>query len=1513
MKHIFRSLALALLLLVLAQTSVFSQQSYQLPADGKDFWVGYMYPSYNKVGNASTDGFYGAFVLVSSYTDNFIQLSYFDKQSGVEKPSGRYKILARTGIQIPLSIQEVRNQDSGDVAEFNACHITADHPINVEFFSSGACSGGSFLPITTAGLGKRYVIASYNDNPDGELGLLGGYLGPRELEKSLGFFEIIAPFDGTSVTIIPNSTTLGGDHSGFHSGKHPSFPKESPYVVSLRRGQTYLVKSSGSSPDDDISGSIVESNLPVAVIAGHENASIGGVSGRGLEGRDFMVEQMYPYDMWDSVGYVMIPLADSQPADPNSYDGVGENYRVYCWDSVGATVNMTDGCIGSGIILQAGRLAQPPPERFGVTCPVDFQSSNGKKFTVMMYDQRNFATTAPYPAPSMVTVIPMSRWRTSFLWYVPTNKFETLQAYYVNIIAPTPDFDKGIVGSYNGGAIKPIKSVISLTKQWKILPNHPGFSGVQFKLSPGSYYATGPHPFMVYNFGFRALDPNFDLGDFDGDDFFFSYGLPVGVSLGTGISHMRITVDTFCSYWNICAHDSTFGLANRGIKSVTLLYDPTQDIIKTDPKPAKVFYNTRLDDSLDPGYPSFNTNEINFTGEDSDVCFKVLVNKATDSAYAPVFIVDDQGNAIIVDLYYKPPFVELTPDSGRFLHIPIGKDTCQSFLFYNKGLIVVSNDTIIKFNNVTNKNDTIVNKNVKHHVGKTFTVSSDKLKRGNPTFTVSKTVPSLPADIKPGDSLWITACFSAKDSLTQRDTIMLVNDCFTSPIDLVGKGAIPLIVAGNRDFGNVIVDSTKCDTVSVRNVGDADFTLTTDWVLHNTKNFNFIDSTRLPIIMKPGQVVYLTFCYTPHAEQLDTTVQNWGTTEQDPYKHAIKDSSLLRGRGVKSGFVWDRTVQEQSVTCDDSTVVRVYLFNNATGLGSPNAHVDSVIVVPAPDTDPGEFHMLRNQLGYTPLGNYDLKPGDSTWVDVVFKANLAKPWPQKYADRHMQLIAVNRKLEQDQIIDFTGHVLYAAAQPNPTILNYGNVALNLTNTRSFRLCDTGTAPLVIESITKITYPITNVLDQNGKAISPGDSIQPGQCIDVQIEAALSNYIDTSVVLNFNFRTSCPQPVQETLQIAASFVNPSNTGHPFEPTYLNCRNLVDSIQARNLGTTDLTLEKIELINQNPPSPPAAQQFSFADGTQTLLVGKVYHRGQRFNYLVKFNPTIEGPVSDSVLCTWDSLDVLTGKVVKKLYSGNILTGIGKLERNEVSPLQANPSAVYNTTTGSVIDVPINLLSTLPAGAQAFGITFQVTYRQDLLDYIPNPNYDGSLTPVPGTPTVVPDGNGNETVTYSLSSPVPITTLKPIVTMHFRLMVAKDYYSTIAVSNAVFWGTGPTDTLCYVINKVDTALFDPNPLCGDSTLRGYLNKNLPTKIIGITPNPATESGTPIVTYEVMGAKVPLTIELFNALGDRIRIVEKGVPHEIGQYNLPIGAKNLPSGMYVIRITSPTSVESSQFVIQK
>jgi hypothetical protein len=988
MKHF-----IILLLLVILPVAAFSQVN----SDGKDFWIGYVPPSYTKVAAPPTSGFQSASLLISSYTDNIVSIYFFDRLTGLEQNVyPYYTVSARTAIQVSLPSYMVKPNDTGDVAEYIAVHVVSKKPIKVEFFSTGACGGGSYLAASTATLGRKYVIASYGNNPANLAGPTGGTYAPAAQEISHGFFEVTAPYDSTIVTITSNSTTMGG-HPGYQSGANHTAPKIIPYNVMLMRGQCYVVRSASADSTDDISGSIVESSKPVAVIAGHENAALGGLSNRSLEGRDYMVEQMYPATVWDSTGYVMTPLKDSQPADATLFDGIGENYRTFSDKT--ACINLTLGSVSGPTPMSTSKLAQPPPERFGVTEPVNFESCNGAKFSVMMYDLRNFASSAPYPAPSMITVIPISRWKTSYLWYVPSNKFEILQGYYVDVIAETTDLNattNGLVASFNGGQIKPIKQSLNLETQWKgSIPNHPDLTGARFKVNPGCYYVHAPHPFMVYNYGFRGLDPDFNLGDFDAEDFFFSYGCPTGFSVPADTSNFHVKVDTGCGSWNVCVTDGSVNGVPRHITEVDLIDDATNDVYNLGPITYK---NCSFDNSLDPNH----INSLLFSTTDTSVCFKVFVSKANDTAFAPLYIVDDQGSATVVYLHYKTQMFKLTPDSGRYLSVNFENhtDSCKSYVLKNTAI----------FDSLNKKANPLQ-------------VNSAVLTQKNPHYSLSS-LPTLPATLYAGDSVVFTACFTPTDTTTQLDTILISAGCNNLPIDLAGNAAIPVIYASDHDFGAVFVDSTKCDTVGVTNIGSVPFTLTKNWVLDNfDPAFSFsafgtnfpktFGSNDLPITLTPKQKVLLSFCYSPTAEQSDTTTQFWGTSLEAPYQHSNKDFSKLSGRGVRSGFVWDRKQQvfylDQNLQVTSDTQ-RVWLVN-ISNLSTP---VDSVFLS---GPDASDFKMIKNKLGFNPLTTFNIPASDSIWVDVAFIPDLTKV--PKFADRHATLTAASSG-ETSQTIDLVG-------------------------------------------------------------------------------------------------------------------------------------------------------------------------------------------------------------------------------------------------------------------------------------------------------------------------------------------------------------------------------------------------------------------------------------------------------------------------------------------------------------
>src|ERR1044072_2364594 len=110
MKHLAGKFLIALLVLLSAQ-ALYSQ-TLSLPGDGKDFWVGYMYPSYNKVANPTTEGFYGASLLISTYSDNQVQVWYFNRSTGVEIQAQQFSIPARTGKQVPIDLTSVKMDDA---------------------------------------------------------------------------------------------------------------------------------------------------------------------------------------------------------------------------------------------------------------------------------------------------------------------------------------------------------------------------------------------------------------------------------------------------------------------------------------------------------------------------------------------------------------------------------------------------------------------------------------------------------------------------------------------------------------------------------------------------------------------------------------------------------------------------------------------------------------------------------------------------------------------------------------------------------------------------------------------------------------------------------------------------------------------------------------------------------------------------------------------------------------------------------------------------------------------------------------------------------------------------------------------------------------------------------------------------------------------------------------------------------------------------------------------------------
>jgi hypothetical protein len=835
--------------------------------DGRDFFLGMLYPSYNTIMSSTLRQYFQVFAFVTTYYDNKITVAYYDDQ-GKESNPVNYSIPAKRSVKILLDVNAMKMKTDEEKAAYKSCHITSKYPVTIQYMSIGACSGGSYLALPVPGLGRKYIVASYNDNP-GNGAYFGDGSGVTTFEKSAGEFEIVATENNTKVTITSTTKTIGG-HTGVRSGANANGTQH-PYSITLSRGECYLVKSDGEDDNADISGSLIESTKPVAVIAGHENANLGGAGNYNLEARDFMIEQMVPVELWDSVGFISIPLKEGSPS---SDEGVGDNYRIYSYDTTGSHIHITTAEKSGGVDMLGARFNDPIPEFRDAILPVTIGTTNGKKISVMQYDERSQPDNFPFPAPSMMTVIPQSRWKYSYDLYVPGNEsFAAAQDYYINVLTKYYGTDY-IHFTFNGGNVQTLSS---LTKAG----GFNSINGSQYKLQPGSYHFYNSDPFMIYSYGMRVVSINQEIGDNTGDDFFFEYALPAGMKLSTGIeAPIQITVDTLCTSWRIHLQDSN--KINGGIKEIFLLDDPegiyySYGYGHQDAK----YKNVRLDISLDP----LNNGYFNPDLQNKDTfSFYLNINDPLLEAFAVIVIIDNLGNARLLDLHQNAPGISFStspipinkPDSIVLLPIKIGESICTSFVFKNL--------------NTTNEINPVE-------------ITSAIFKHPESGFSIA-TFPHIPIKLYPSsqygyynDSLLLNLCFTPNDSLRHYDTLIVSSNCFSIPIVLEAKGMTGLIEAEDANFGTVVIGDTAYKNIEVKNIGGASFSLLKLPIIDATETYSFERNSKLqfPLIIKSGQTINFKLSYHPQQIGIDTQRILWPSNLDMKYSGSIKNYSILRG------------------------------------------------------------------------------------------------------------------------------------------------------------------------------------------------------------------------------------------------------------------------------------------------------------------------------------------------------------------------------------------------------------------------------------------------------------------------------------------------------------------------------------------------------------------------------------------------------------------------------------------
>jgi hypothetical protein len=1002
--RVLRAFRYALLLLLGAfGMSIATSASAQVGTTslGTDFWIGMM-PNWTTPAENIR-------VFVASGTDNEVHCDFYGG-SGQPVDTRKATIKANdvfTFFQYATALAEERVPEK---VEYKAIHVYSKNPIAVYAITNSGATTDSYLGLPIQSLGTEYLASCYYDDHYN-----------FGLPWLAGEFLIIAPYDDTHVTIHDVRCATRSDDAGTLSHQQGD-----TWQVSLQKGQTYLVQSTGLNyGDDDLTGTLITSDKPVGLISGHQRTSI--PIGATNDSKDHLCEMYPPVDRWGSEYYDM-PMAG----------------RTICGDYIRLIAGEDNVIISENgnRIAQLGKKGDFVDRTF-ITDPVVYKSVDGqgnptgKKFLVvqMAYSEHEGGDPG-LGDPFAIIMTPREQFQTRILFRCPNNNASGpggSYTHYATFITLTDSVNKirlndKSVTSYNVVGRTPIPGT--------------NMSAIRIKAlsSNAAYLATCGAPFALYLYGFTDVE---------------SYGHPAGMALRVvtpdPIAPAEVR-DSACGTFTVQLQEirhqkpvGKFDFEDSRINEVAMITDAGD--LRWD-KPSVNF-----DFAFDPAHP--------FAPGDSIAYYTLKVQDLTQDGYAAVWAVDRAGNDTLYEYNYFAPKVTMTPDEkpDLFQPVTVSKDSCRTFVFRNISVGDLNITGIDVLGSAT--------------AGK-FTVNPSGIKQL----------------MKPNDSLVFTVCFNPSDTVISDDTLLVQTECVPFRYALEGRGVTPIILADNLDFGGVAVGDTSCKDLKIKNIGNAPLVIDKNWVLKYSAQFFFRDASALPVTIQPGETRTFNFCYAPSAPKSDTAQQDWGTNVLAPFEHMKKDTSILSGYGLQPGLNWDRQTEGFTVECADTLMQRVYLVNPSIGSNGTDVLINKVQIEGPDAAEftltDNELHYLP--LENTP--QWPLPKDSRIWIDVTFKPDMTKGYRLRNAKIVAYGEGKgNSSMTFQPELPVTGTIRHSEIRITPPSHNFGVVVPGTLLSTDFWIHNDGDTDLVLGTLNVAggNYSVTGYT--LGQKLAPGDSIK----------------------------------------------------------------------------------------------------------------------------------------------------------------------------------------------------------------------------------------------------------------------------------------------------------------------------------------------------------------------------------------------------------------------------------------
>lgn len=357
-----------------------------------------------------------------------------------------------------ITLPETSMVTTNETIEQKGIHITSNDEVTVYGLSIKEYTSDCFLALPVDILSTQYIAMSYPNmtwyTPDA---------------STLSQFSIVSPYNNNQVTITPSAITLNGSQAGV------------PFEVTLNKGETYQVRTQMSSaPDVDLTGSVIQSSLPVTLLSGNSCASVPA----DYSACDIILEQIPPVSTWGN-NFVTYPLEGRENGDTWRILSSQNNNNIYIDGTLVTTLGFGD--FYEDIFLDSKTINSSKPA-------LVMQFSNGDDFDPEIDFNGD---------PFMMLIPPEEQFMDNYTFATPSSGFNY---HYVTVTIPTNGISSLLLdGSpVNETLFTPIGSS--------------GYSAAGIEIELGSHTLSNANniPFGIYVYGFASYD---------------SYGYAGGLSL----------------------------------------------------------------------------------------------------------------------------------------------------------------------------------------------------------------------------------------------------------------------------------------------------------------------------------------------------------------------------------------------------------------------------------------------------------------------------------------------------------------------------------------------------------------------------------------------------------------------------------------------------------------------------------------------------------------------------------------------------------------------------------------------------------------------------------------------------------------------------------------------------------------------------------------------------------------------------------------------------------------------